>query len=219
MGRPPKIVEDAIQKGVTEGKNGKGSIFVFASGNGRLKCDNCSFDGYTNSIYSITVGAIGFRDNHPGYSESCTSVMISAYSSNSKKKITTSTSCNNECTSQNGGISAAAPMVAGIIALALPKRPDLMWHDFQYITVQSAVPFNLDNPSWDKTWQGHPYSMGFGFGCIYGYKFVHHTLAFKNMRPQVFYDTPIIKIHYPIPKGKQGLVSMIYINLSSLAPS
>lgn len=87
MDRPPKIVEDAIQKGVVEGRDGKGTVFVFASGNGGNNDDNCNFDGYTNSIYSITVGAIDLKDAHPEYSEACTALMISAYSSNTEYRI------------------------------------------------------------------------------------------------------------------------------------
>lgn len=29
---------------------------MFASGNGGLVNDNCNFDGYANSIYTLTVG-------------------------------------------------------------------------------------------------------------------------------------------------------------------
>ena len=42
--------------GTSEGRYGYGSIYVFASGNGGLMNDNCNFDGYANSIYTLTVG-------------------------------------------------------------------------------------------------------------------------------------------------------------------
>ena len=40
MEAPPKIVDDAVYNGVTRGRNGLGSIFVFAAGNGGLHDDN-----------------------------------------------------------------------------------------------------------------------------------------------------------------------------------
>ena len=42
---------------------------------------NSNFDGYTNSIYTITVGAIDRNNKHPSYSESCSATMIVMYSS------------------------------------------------------------------------------------------------------------------------------------------
>lgn len=33
-----------------------GIYYVFASGNGGQMNDNCNFDGYANSIYTLTVG-------------------------------------------------------------------------------------------------------------------------------------------------------------------
>ena len=41
---------------VEYGRNGYGSIFVVASGNGGTAHDNCNFDGYANTIYTITIG-------------------------------------------------------------------------------------------------------------------------------------------------------------------
>lgn len=38
------------------GRHGYGSIFVVASGNGGHFKDNCNFDGYANSIYTVTIG-------------------------------------------------------------------------------------------------------------------------------------------------------------------
>jgi hypothetical protein len=40
MDLPPKIVEDAFTDGVVNGRDGKGSLFVFASGNGGSRDDN-----------------------------------------------------------------------------------------------------------------------------------------------------------------------------------
>ncbi|KAI0244729.1 pheromone processing endoprotease [Massospora cicadina] len=205
-------------RGALEGRGGKGTVFVFASGNGGVKDDNCNFDGYTNSIYSITVGAIDFLDTHPEYSEACAALMISAYSSGpGYRRIYTSSSWNNACTQDHGGTSAAAPMVAGIIALALERRPDLTWRDFQHISVQSAVTFARDDSSWEPTWQGRPYSMKFGFGRVDGYRFVHHALNFKSVGPQVHYDTPSVRLNQPIPHGDRGLASTIAVTPASLA--
>ncbi|CAG8750909.1 1327_t:CDS:2, partial [Acaulospora morrowiae] len=55
---PKGLILKAIIKGIKEGRGGKGSIYVFASGNGGAVDDNCNYDGYTNSLYTVTVGAI-----------------------------------------------------------------------------------------------------------------------------------------------------------------
>lgn len=39
-----------------QGRQGKGSIYVWASGNGGHKGDDCDCDGYTDSIYTFSVG-------------------------------------------------------------------------------------------------------------------------------------------------------------------
>src|SRR5690606_15648766 len=65
MERPGIPIRQAMLKGVQDGRGGLGSIYVFASGNGASKEDNCNFDGYTNSIYSITVGAVDRAGKHP----------------------------------------------------------------------------------------------------------------------------------------------------------
>lgn len=46
----------ALQQGVIAGRKGFGSIFVVASGNGGQYDDNCNYDGYANSIYTVTIG-------------------------------------------------------------------------------------------------------------------------------------------------------------------
>jgi hypothetical protein len=40
--------------GAMYGRSGKGSIYVFPVGNGGKWADNCNYDGYTNSPFTIT---------------------------------------------------------------------------------------------------------------------------------------------------------------------
>jgi kexin len=87
MDRPSYVIERAILNGIQRGRGGKGSIFVFASGNGALSGDQCNFDGYTNSIYSVTIAAIDFKGLHPTYSEACAANLLVAYSSGSGNHI------------------------------------------------------------------------------------------------------------------------------------
>jgi kexin len=87
MEGPDYLINKAILEGINNGRGGKGSVFVFASGNGAASGDQCNFDGYTNSIWSVTVSAVDHQGNHPYYSESCAANMIAAYSSGSGKSI------------------------------------------------------------------------------------------------------------------------------------
>ena len=87
MDAPGILIKRAMLNAVQNGRGGLGSIYVFASGNGAANEDNCNFDGYTNSIYSITVGAIDRKGLHPYYSEKCSAQLVVTYSSGSGDAI------------------------------------------------------------------------------------------------------------------------------------
>lgn len=87
MEAPGYLVEKAVVNGINNGRNGLGSVFVFASGNGAGWGDQCNFDGYTNSIYSITVAAVDYKGLHPSYSEACAANMVVAFTSGSGNHI------------------------------------------------------------------------------------------------------------------------------------
>lgn len=58
---PVPCPQAALQHGVIAGRRGFGSIFVVASGNGGQHNDNCNYDGYANSIYTVTIGECACR--------------------------------------------------------------------------------------------------------------------------------------------------------------
>lgn len=58
-----------------------GSIFVWASGNGGKHRDNCNCDGYTNSIYTISISSASQSGVMPWYLEQCSSTLATTYSS------------------------------------------------------------------------------------------------------------------------------------------
>ncbi|VEL15386.1 unnamed protein product [Protopolystoma xenopodis] len=66
---------------LSQGRNGLGSIFVWASGNGGKNRDNCNCDGYTNSIYTLGVSSASERGSVPWYAEHCSSTLAVTYSS------------------------------------------------------------------------------------------------------------------------------------------
>lgn len=64
-----------------QGRKGRGSIFVWASGNGGRSRDHCSCDGYTNSIYTISISSTAESGRKPWYLEECSSTLTTTYSS------------------------------------------------------------------------------------------------------------------------------------------
>lgn len=66
---------------MTQGRGGKGSIFVWASGNGGSRGDNCNCDGYIGSVYTLSIGSASQRGQFPWYGEQCAATMAATYSS------------------------------------------------------------------------------------------------------------------------------------------
>lgn len=202
MDAPDKMIKTAMLKGIQDGRSGKGALYVFASGNGGNKGDTCNFDGYTNSIYSITVSAIDHKGLHPTYSESCTAVMVSTYSSGSGEHIHT-TDIHDTCTDAHGGTSAAAPLAAGIYALVLEANPNLTWRDVQYLTVLSAGEIDPYHESWQASAiPGRRYSPVWGWGKTDAEKMVQ--MAQENwelLKPQSWYYMPYRTPNLEISSG------------------
>jgi proprotein convertase subtilisin/kexin type 7 len=84
---PGFLTQQALVNGVTKGRRGLGSIFVFASGNGGQLQDNCNFDGYANSPYTISIGAITPAGTMPQYGELCSAHLAVTYSGDSRSMI------------------------------------------------------------------------------------------------------------------------------------
>ncbi|PFH61183.1 hypothetical protein XA68_17999 [Ophiocordyceps unilateralis] len=207
MEAPGILIQRAILQGVQKGRGGLGSIFVFASGNGAASDDNCNFDGYTNSIYSITVGAVDRAGHHPYYSELCSAQLVVTYSSGDGDSIHTTDVGANECTSSHGGTSAAAPLAAGIFALVMQVRPDLSWRDLQYLAMDTAQPIDDKPESWQTTSIGKKYSHYFGYGKIDSYALVEKAKQWTKVKPQAWFFSPWIHIKTDIPEGDHGLTA------------
>ena len=216
MEAPGVLIRRAMVNGVQAGRQGRGSIFVFAAGNGAYQDDNCNFDGYTNSIYSITVGSIDRAGNHPSYSESCSAQLVVAYSSGSGDAIHTTDVGVNVCAHSHGGTSAAGPLAAGAIALALSVRPDLTWRDVQYLLLETAVPVHEEGDDWQVTKIGKKFSHDWGYGKVDTGALVHKAKDWKLVKPQAWYHSPWLRVQHDIPQGAQGLASVFDVTEAAL---
>ncbi|XP_038825040.1 proprotein convertase subtilisin/kexin type 6 isoform X30 [Salvelinus namaycush] len=164
---PGPLAKQAFEMGIKKGRKGLGSIFVWASGNGGRQGDHCSCDGYTNSIYTISISSTTENGNKPWYLEVCSSTLATTYSSGEfyDRKIVT-TDLRQRCTDGHTGTSVSAPMVAGVIALALEANPLVSWRDIQHLLVKTSRPVHLKANDWETNAAGHRVSHLYGFGLV-----------------------------------------------------
>uniref|UniRef100_A0A8C1MN45 Proprotein convertase subtilisin/kexin type 5b n=1 Tax=Cyprinus carpio TaxID=7962 RepID=A0A8C1MN45_CYPCA len=182
---PASLARQAFENGIRLGRKGRGSIFVWASGNGGRSRDHCSCDGYTNSIYTISISSTAESGRKPWYLEECASTLTTTYSSgeNYDRKIIT-TDLRQRCTDSHTGTSASAPMAAGIIALALEANPFLTWRDIQHIIVKTSRAGHLSAPDWKTNAAGYNVSHLYGFGLMDAEAMVKEAERWKQVPPQ-----------------------------------
>jgi kexin len=219
MDAPGMLIKRSFVNGINKGRGGLGSIFVFASGNGGAQEDNCNFDGYTNSIYSVTVGAVDRMGQHPYYSELCSAQLVVAYSSGSGDYIHTTDVGLEKCADRHGGTSAAAPLAAGIFALALSVRPDLTWRDLQQLCVDTAQMVDDNDPDWETVANGHKFNHKYGFGKLDAWKLVEEAKTFEHVKPQAWHHAPTVVVEEDIPDNAGNVTSYISVGEDDLRGS
>ncbi|XP_078388718.1 proprotein convertase subtilisin/kexin type 7 isoform X2 [Cetorhinus maximus] len=192
---PHPLGKAALQHGVMVGRRGFGSIFVVASGNGGQYEDNCNYDGYANSIYTITIGAVDEEGRMPFYAEECASMLAVTFSSGDKmmRSIVTSDWDMQEgtgCTEGHTGTSAAAPLAAGMIALMLQVRPCLTWRDVQHIIVFTSTRFDDRVAGWQVNGAGFSHSHQHGFGLLNAWRMVNAAKVWESVPFLSSYTSP-----------------------------
>lgn len=174
---PGPLTQAALAQAVQTGRGGKGTIFVFAGGNGLEVGDDSNYDGYANAIETIAVGAVSDRGEQASYSEPGANLVVAAPSSSADgQEITTTdlvgedgynwSGASGELADTNytqtfGGTSSATPLVAGVVALMLNANPQLGWRDVQEILIRSAT----RNDPLDGDWATNPAGLHFNHKC------------------------------------------------------
>ncbi|KAL1137834.1 hypothetical protein AAG570_009530, partial [Ranatra chinensis] len=184
-----------------QGRRGKGSIFVWASGNGGRHTDSCNCDGYTNSIYTLSISSATQAGYKPWYLEECSSTIATTYSSGTLGRDKSVASVDMDpklrpdriCTTEHTGTSASAPLAAGMVALALEANPELTWRDVQHIVVMAAKSAPLEKEAgWTTNGANRKVSHKFGFGLMDGGKMVTLAEQWTTVPPQRVCKTPEI---------------------------
>ena len=162
----------ALKNGTQTGRNGKGTIYVWAGGNGALNSDNSNYDNYANSIYTIAVGATDSSGGRSFYSEPGANLVICAPSNGGALGITTTDNTgafgytSGDYTSTFGGTSSATPAISGAVALMLEKNPNLGWRDVQAILIRTAKKINPGSAGWINNGAGQQFNHEFGAGLV-----------------------------------------------------
>ncbi|NP_001090019.1 proprotein convertase subtilisin/kexin type 7 precursor [Xenopus laevis] len=207
---PHQLGKAALQHGVIAGRRGFGSIFVVASGNGGQFNDNCNYDGYANSIYTVTIGAVNEVGRMPFYAEECASMLAVTFSSGDKLMRSIVTSDWNlqkgtGCTEGHTGTSAAAPIAAGMIALMLQVRPCLTWRDVQHIIVFTATKYEDRHAAWETNGAGFSHSHQHGFGLLNAWRLTNAAKIWESVPYLASYISPVFKENKQIPLVRNTL--------------
>nr|XP_021497510.1 proprotein convertase subtilisin/kexin type 4 isoform X2 [Meriones unguiculatus] len=203
---PGVLTREAFRRGVTKGRQGLGTLFIWASGNGGLHYDNCNCDGYTNSIHTLSVGSTTRQGRVPWYSEACASTFTTTFSSGvaTDPQIVT-TDLHHQCTDKHTGTSASAPLAAGMIALALEANPLLTWRDMQHLVVRASRPAQLQAEDWRINGVGRQVSHHYGYGLLDAGLLVDLARVWLPTQPQK--KCTIRVVHSPIPIVPRMLVA------------
>ncbi len=173
--------EDIMQEGTATLRDGKGRVYIFASGNAREEHADSNIQYVINNRFALVVSALNYQNKVAAYSTPGANVWVSAYGGDADydegPTIATTypsgsaTQTWDEDTKHNytyamAGSSAAAPMVSGSVALILEACPQLGWRDVKYVIAKTAKIVDSNNSNWITNSANMHFSRDYGFGLI-----------------------------------------------------
>ncbi|XP_053375875.1 furin-like isoform X2 [Mercenaria mercenaria] len=183
------ILVEALQLTIKEGRNGKGTIYTFASGNDGPD-DSCSADAYSSSMYTISIAAVTQAGSHVSYAEPCTAILAATFSGDDNFPYITTTGPNQTCIDDFDGTSAACPQASGIIALTLQANPELTWRDIQHMIVEFSNNTDLSHSTDDLEFYingaGKQVSIWTGFGLMDAQAMVENAKIWPIVPPRIY---------------------------------
>ncbi|WP_088890652.1 S8 family serine peptidase [Leptolyngbya ohadii] len=166
----------AIDYAVTQGRNGKGCVVLFAAGNGNESVDN---DGYASYRNVIAVAASNDRGVRSVYSDFGKAIWCTFPSNDGEPSLTsgiwttdrsgtagynpgnaTQGDRQGNYTNAFGGTSSSTPGVAGVVALILARNPDLRWDQVREILRQSCDRIDPEGGKYDANGRSPFYGYG-----------------------------------------------------------
>ncbi|MBB5039340.1 S8 family serine peptidase [Prosthecobacter dejongeii] len=156
------LMAEAMAYAATTGRSGRGTVSVWASGNGRHLGLQGNKDPYSNNMHTIAVGAVTHKGVLTFYSETGSHLCVVAPSAETKGGIVTTDitgisgyntgSLKNlsevNYTNDFNGTSAATPVVSGVVALMLQANPYLNWRDVKEILLRSSTQIQPKDKGW-----------------------------------------------------------------------
>lgn len=136
-------LNDALEVLAKQGRGGKGSVLVFASGNKDYNLDTNKTD-LSELPFVLGVGALDEYNKKTSYSNYGSNIDIYAYGGENAGLITTDEAGNKGYSTANyrfnfHGTSAAAPVVSGVVALMMGVDNDLLASKAIEIIKQTAT--------------------------------------------------------------------------------
>lgn len=169
------MIKNAIKNAINKGRNGKGCVVVFASGNSAKTQNGLAFPASMEEV--ISVGAVDKAGKIWNYSQRGSGLSLVAPSGdgNSSSDIVTTDRMGNlgyntgNYTEHFSGTSAACPQVAGVAALLLSIRPDLTAAEVKDVLQRTAT--DLGATGYDTT---------YGYGLLNAYAAVNEIISISG---------------------------------------
>ena len=228
---PGPLAKLARENAVRTGRGGKGTVFVWAAGNGGEVQDNLNYDGYVNSMYVIPVASIDDHGKHADYSEpgACLVVVApcnSARGAVQEREGVTTTDLIGDDGLNGSGVSddiadtsytrffertsAAAPMASGVIALMLEANPNLGWRDVKEILIRSATQTDPFDSDWIINGAGQRFNPKYGAGLLNAAAAVKLATNWANLGPQARLVQEHTNVSYAIPDNDAGGIALSF---------
>lgn len=185
---------NALRTAAETGRNGLGTVLVFAAGNEFKQGVDTDVYATNSSRFAIAVAAVNGQGRAADYSSVGPSVLVSAFAEGEEPTrgrddlniVTTDRTgdagynpnwdvkpfADLNYTGEFAGTSASTPQVSGVVALMLEANPRLGYRDVQEILAYSAVQNFPEQQSWQfngaKNWNGGGLHVNdnYGYGIV-----------------------------------------------------